>query len=135
MIAFLRSPIAQYLAIGLAVVLALFAIRHAGYTAGTKHEHAIMQKRADQIQASLDVCRANGNALQATIAGQNRAVEAIQAVSDRKLADAATALSLASKGRAGAEAKAAKLLANPPAGIDACARMTSADEKVLEALR
>lgn len=131
MIAFLRSPVGKYLLIGLAVLGLLWAI----YGKGRGDEHAAMQKRVDLVQASLETCHANGKALQASIDGRNRAVEAMQQVSDRKIADAAKALSLASKGRAGAEAKAAKLLDQPPAGIDACARMTSADEAVLGALK
>lgn len=130
-LAFIRSPVGRYLIIGLAVLGLLCAI----YGKGRADEHTAMQKRVDLVQASLNTCHANGNALQASINGHNKAVEAMQQVSDKKIAEAAKALSVASKGRAGAEAKAAKLLAQPPAGIDACARMTSADEKVLEALK
>ena len=37
---FIRSPLGKYAAIALAVVLALWGIHHAGYSAGVKHQRA-----------------------------------------------------------------------------------------------
>lgn len=78
---------------------------------------------------------AGRDAALASLARQNAAVTVMQQLSDRKLAEAAQALSVASQGRASAEARAARLMAHPPAGIDACARMEAADAAVLGNLK
>lgn len=130
-LAFLRSPVGRYLLSAIAVLLLIASIYLKGAHDGYAKAKPLITKAVNQLQ----ICNAGLHEATDAIRRQNKAVEAIQAVSDRKLADAANALSLASKGRAGAEAKAAKLLARPPAGIDACSRMESADAAVMETLK
>jgi hypothetical protein len=130
-LAFLRSPIGRYLLGAIAVVLPLASI----YLKGAHDGYAKAKPLITEATQRLQICNGGLQDAVGAIKRQNAALTAIQQVSDRKLADAANALSLASKGRAGAEAKAAKLLARPPAGIDACARMESADAAVMETLK
>lgn len=95
-------------------------------------------EKADAItalaQAKLVVCHDNTAALQASLDGQNRAVDQMKADSDKRLQASSDALHGAEKGRESAETRAAKLVALKPAGIDACARMLDADRAVLESL-
>ena len=99
-------------------------------------------KLADRIDnpvngyvVKLADCRGDVDRMADAVGRQNDAVTALRAEGDRKVAEAEKAVTEAQKGRASAESRAAKLLKNPPAGIDACARAMSAFETVKESLK
>ncbi|HEY3694196.1 hypothetical protein [Phenylobacterium sp.] len=133
--AFARSPAGRYAGIALALAAALFAQRQCGYSAGVAHERAASRRAVAAIQARLDTCTANAGALQAAVTAQNAQVAAWAADSDRRLRAASLALRGAEKGRGSVEARYARLMQAWPVGVDACARVFSADEAVLGALK
>lgn len=116
------------------VVLALWGLLLA-YGAHERHVQAQADKIAlEDVQSQLRTCQANTRGLQASIATQNAATDALKADSDRRAKVLADGLSEARKGRASAEARAAGLL-RPVLGVDACARAVAAREAVLGSLQ
>lgn len=134
-VVFLRSKLGRYVMGALALVLGVLALRWHWIDVGAGKQLAKDRGAIQKVQADLATCQANSRALQSSIDRQNAANEVLQQVSDQKMAEASKALSEAQRGRSSAEATAAKLLAHPPAGIDACARMESADASVVENLK
>ncbi len=127
----LFAPVASFMVAGLLVVIAIMGFTIHGLNAG-------ITKAEDERDVALkDVgrCEANVAGLQAGVAKANAEYDRLSKASADRLATATTALDRARKGRASAEARAARLLSSPPAGIDACARMEAADRSVLEALQ
>jgi hypothetical protein len=125
-----------------AAVVAVLTIGLGVQTVRLGAAHREVAKLADRIEnpgtgyiAKLSACRGDVDRLTGEIARQNEAVTALKTEGDRRAAKAAAALSEAARGRASAEARAAKLLKNPPSGIDACARAMSAFETVKESLQ
>lgn len=140
MVALLRllgGAIGPYVVGAVAAVMATMLVFGGVQTIRLSHAKRDIEK-ADAItalaQAKLVQCHDNTAALQASLDGQNRAVDQMKADSDKRLQASSDALHGAEKGRESAEARAAKLLALKPAGIDACARMMDADRAVLESL-
>lgn len=93
---------------------------------------------AEKLEAKgkeLDRCQANVRGLEAAQAAQNAAIGEKAALDAERLSTAEKAVGDAQRGRESAEARAAKLLRTPAAGIDACARTEAARRQVLENLR
>lgn len=88
-----------------------------------EREYAVAEK--DRMQ-----CVTNRMALEGSIATQNAALADLRHEAEVRTQAAEMAVTEALRGRAGAEARAAKLLKSPPAGIDACARAMSAFDAV-----
>lgn len=86
-------------------------------------------------QADLTRCRADRIVLRSAMQAQSASIEAAAKAGALATERAAVQLRAAQAGQADAEAAAARLLHRPPAGIDACSRMESADAAVLESLR
>jgi hypothetical protein len=84
---------------------------------------------------NLRQCRINAGNLQAAIDEQNRAVEALKADSDARLARSWMALSDAQHATLSAKAASDYIKAHPPVGADICVRMLSTDETFLKALQ
>lgn len=93
-----------------------------------EREFAVAEK--DRMQ-----CVTNRMALEGSIATQNAALADLRHEAEVRTQAAENAVTEALRGRAGAEARAAKLLKSPPSGVDACARMESADTAVLRSLQ
>lgn len=131
---FIKSPIGKYLLIGLACVAVVFGF--AGWNRHEQHKADLIEqaKIVAEFQLRLDACHANVTGLQASLDAQNVAVEAQRADGERRAKMLSDGLQQARVGRAGAEARAASLLKNAPAGIDACARAEAARAAVLKAL-
>lgn len=122
--------------VGVLAVLAMILIpAKCSYDVGSKRAADRAAGTISLQRAQLTQCHDNTAALQASLDGQNRAVDQMKADSDKRLQASSDALHGAQKGRESAEARAAKLLALKPAGIDACARMMDADRAVLESLQ
>lgn len=118
------------------------AVILAGVAVGQCSEKNAEARRADRAEnaaevatANLSTCRSNVSGLQASIDGQNALLAAKSAEDAQRLAEAGKRLSEAQRGRDGAEARAAALLKNPPAGVDACARAMTAFQAVKEQTR
>lgn len=135
MLAFLTSRLTGPIASVVAVVLAclLLAQCSATHAAASRADKAESARRA--AQANYDQCVANGKALTAAIDAQSARVRAVAEESAQRLAEAEDGLQQALRGRQDAEKRAARLLGQPPAGIDACARATSAFGAVRKDLR
>jgi hypothetical protein len=131
---FAKSPIGRYALLALGCVALVFGFaaheRHVQHASDLIHE----QKAVAAVQASLDTCHANVSGLQASVAAQNAAVEAVRAEGDRRAKMLADGLQQARAGRAGVEKAAAGLLAHPAVGVDACARSEAARDAVLRSL-
>lgn len=134
-LSFIRSPVGKYLLAGLAVVLLI--VGFAAWQRSVQHASDMIHERkaVAAVQANLDTCHANNDALMKSVAVQNAAVEAARAEGDRRAKMLADGLSEARRGRAGAEARAAGLLAHGPVGVDACARAEAARDAVLRSLQ
>lgn len=100
-----------------------------------KAEVGELRGRVSKAEFDLQRCSADVEALTATVGRQKAVTAAIQALSDRKIAESTQAVQVASRGRAEAERRAAILASRPPVGVDDCARMDAADRNVMENLR
>ncbi|MDO8912285.1 MAG: hypothetical protein Q8N10_03245 [Phenylobacterium sp.] len=135
MLAILTSRLAGPISSAFALLFLVLALTQC---VGKVHQ----TRRADAAEMALSVaktdldqCQRNEAGLEASMRGQNAAVKRLETEASIRTAAAEEAVTQALRGRAGAEARAAKLLRNPPAGIDACARMESADTAVLRSLQ
>lgn len=125
------GPIAASVALALLLAFGCQSVRLAGAQADlTKAE-----ERAADLDDQLGRCQTNRSVLEGSIRDQNAKVEAFAREQSERLAAAEKAASTAAKGRADAEARAAKLLKNQPQGVDACSRFMAADAAVLQSLR
>lgn len=131
----LTSRVAGPIGAGLSVVLVLSLLASCVTLKARDREIGRLVTSEALARRSYETCKGNRLALEASLAAQGRAVEAVRLEGDRRKAQASKALEQAQKGRAGAETKAARLLSHQPAGVDACARTEAADRAVLEALR
>lgn len=93
------------------------------------------QALAEENIRDLKTCRSSNVALTEANAAEMARLSALQADAEARLRQTSAELSKAATGRAAAEARAAKLLAHPPMGVDACSRTESAFEAAKEALR
>lgn len=135
MLAILTSRLAGPISSAFALLFLVLALTQC---AGKAHQ----TRRADAAEMALSIaqtdltrCQDNRKDLEGKIATQNAAVEGLRHEASIRTAAAEKAVTEALKGRAGAEARAAKLLNTPPAGVDSCARMESADTAVLRSLQ
>lgn len=135
MLAILTSRLAGPISSAFALLFLVLALTQC---AGKVHQ----TRRADAAEMALSIaqtdltrCQDNRKDLEGKIATQNAAVEGLRHEASIRTAAAEKAVTEALKGRAGAEARAAKLLNTPPAGLDACARAMSAFDAVKESAR
>ncbi|WP_091739797.1 hypothetical protein [Phenylobacterium immobile] len=119
----------------LAGALVLLAVVSAVYLKGRSDAAASWRPRLQAAQLDLSRCKDSRLDLEASIAAQNAALAEKSQQDAQRLADAAKALSAASKGRASVEARANRLLTTPTGGTDACARAVAAREAVLKELK
>ena len=78
---FLRSPLGKYAAIGLAVVMALLTIHHAGYSAGVKHEQAEYAKAIAKAEKRAAETKKKSDAITEKVEAQHiQTVEKIRTV-------------------------------------------------------
>lgn len=101
--------------------------------AATRQVASVTQER-DKAQVALGACQTNAQNLEAAVTAQSEAVEALSRETQEKLATAEKAVQRALRGRQQAEAKAARLFAFKPNGMDQCQRFISADEIVVKEL-
>jgi len=135
LLAIFTSRIAGPVASIVAVILLLFAVaqcsgRAAEASRADNAEREFALSENDRMQ-----CVTNRMALEGSIATQNAALADLRHEAEVRTQAAEKAVTEALRGRAGAEARAAKLLKSPPSGVDACARMESADTAVLRSLQ
>lgn len=133
--ALLNSPLGRQIGLFLAALALLIGLNRCGYHDGARDQAAKDKAGVELVQADLAQCRDNKAALQASLAAQNAQMDELARDSAQRLHAAAAALDGALKGKDGAEARAGKLLNTAPAGIDACARVMSADRLLLENLK
>lgn len=131
----LTSPLGRQIGLFLAALALLIGLNRRGYHDGQRDQAEHDRGSIELVQANLTQCRDNTAGLQASLAYQTAQVDAVSAESLKRLQAASVALDGALKGKSSAEARAAKLLSTPPAGIDACARVVAADRAVLESLK
>lgn len=131
----ITSPLAGPVGAAAALLLLALALTQCSEKAVQSHRAAVAEKKLESSQRDLRTCQGNERDLKGSIASQNAALETLRSEATVRTAAAEKAVSDALKGRASAEARAAKLLAQPPAGIDACARAMSAFKTVKENLR
>lgn len=131
----LTSRIAGPIASGLALLLFGLALWLGAGKEVQEHRAEVALKALGVAQTDLTRCQDNGRKLEGSLRAQSAAVEGLKAEASLRTAAAEKAVGEALKGRASAEARAAKLLSRPPAGVDACARAMSAFEAVKESTR
>lgn len=118
-----------------AAVLLLFGVTQCTGRVAQAHRADNAEREFALSEKGRMQCVTNRMALEGSIATQNAALADLRREAVVRTAEAEKAVAEALKGRASAEARAAKLLKTPPAGIDACARMESADAAVLRSLQ
>jgi uncharacterized protein YlxW (UPF0749 family) len=127
----LVAKVASGVALALLILLGVQTVRlNFADTRADKAESA-----RELAEADLSACKANRLTLESSIAAQNAALAEKSQQDAQRLADASKAVTAASKDRAGAEARANRLLTSPTAGNDACARAMAAREAVLKELK
>ncbi|MDP2008924.1 MAG: hypothetical protein Q8K11_01990 [Phenylobacterium sp.] len=131
----LGGGIAAAIVAALTVGVGVQTVRLSGAHRDVAKLAAEIDRPVTGYKAQLATCKTNREELEAKIAVQNAAVAGLKAEAAKRTADAEKAVTEALKGRESAEARAAKLLRNPPAGIDTCARAMSAFEAVKESAR
>lgn len=131
----LTSKLAGPIATALCLLLAMVALSQCTAKQSERRRADGAEKTLLATQHSLDTCHSNVEGLEASLKRLNDAVASAYAEGVRRTEAAAQGLAAALKGKADVEARVAKLLRQPPAGIDACARMESADARVLEVLQ
>ncbi len=93
-------------------------------------------EKADQRTAvavgNYNQCRATREGLEASLKGQNAAVEALRRQGEAVKAELERAARVARADAAKATSRAATIMARRPTGIDACARAMEADRLISE---
>jgi cell division septum initiation protein DivIVA len=87
--------------------------------------------RLEQVRLDLSQCRANAGALEASIAAQNIAVEALHAESMARITELQERLSAASTRASAARSEAERLRDRPIQGVTQCERMTDVYEAIV----
>lgn len=124
----LTGPIALFVC----VLLAFALLGQCQATGAAKRALAKSQAEVKRLDRDLTTCRANGAALEASIAGQNAAVDAFKRESDVRAKEVAKARQETRQEAERADRAAAALRGLRPAGNDLCARMLAVDEAVKE---
>lgn len=122
------GPVATAAAIALAAALAWQTFQ-LSMTRGALEK---AQDRADAVERDLRTCKANTQALEASLAGQNAAVDAWKAEGDARSKRIEEARQEARAEASRADRAAAALAKLKPTGADLCARMLAVDEAVKE---
>lgn len=73
---FVKSPIGRWVAIGLAVFLAIWGVHHAGYSAGVKHEQAQYAKDLAKAEKKAAETKKASDAITLKVAGDLAAANA-----------------------------------------------------------
>lgn len=126
----ITSRAAGPICLAIALAFLLLALGQCSLKAAQTARAEQAEKRSAAARASLATCQANKSTLESALADQTEQINAASQDSARRVAAAEKGLSDAMKGRAKAEATAARLLKIPPVGIDACARAVSAFDTV-----
>ena len=131
MIGLLTSRLAGPIASGVAVLLAFWLGLAQFQLAATRGDLKAARSDLSAAQADLKTCRTNTTALKADIDKHNRAVDALRAEGDAKVAVSAKAASDARSVAESLRRNADRILTAKP-GPDLC---KSADALILESLR
>jgi hypothetical protein len=121
--------------LALAIAAGAIALLLGVYLKGRADAAAAWRPKVEAAKRDLASCQANRRSLEASVAAQNAALAEKSQQDAQRLADASKAVTAASQDRAGAEARANRLLTSPTAGNDACARAVAAREAVLKELK
>lgn len=137
MLGFSRFEIVGVVAAVVAVVALPWALLAEGRSRMLKQDVAELRLRIDHpvtgYVAQLERCAGNRLSLEAAVAGQNHAIAAWRAETDRLKAEGEAALSRAQAATRAAERDAGRILAaQPRPGEDRCA---AADRLILETVR
>lgn len=129
------TPYAGSLGVGLAVIIALawalVAIYGAGERAGRAAVQATIDRPVTGWSARLATCGANVASLGAGLKRQNDALAAQSAADEKRLRQAADAVSAAAQATKDSARRVAALQA-PLKGTDTCARLLEVDGRVKE---
>lgn len=128
----LTSRLAGPAATVAAVVLAGVAVSQCSEKNAEARRADKAESARDLAQANLSTCRSNGAALEASLKGQNDALDAFRREGEARGAEVARARQAAAKEAERADRAAATLAKLKPAGVDLCARMLAVDEAVKE---
>lgn len=132
---YLTSKLAGPIASVIAILLFCALLGQCQATGSAKRALAKSEKQVVAVRSDLLTCKANTSALEASIAGQNAAVEAFKADSDARAAEVAKARQATRHEAERADRAAAALARFKPAGNDLCARMLAVDAAVKEIAR
>lgn len=131
---FLTSTLGRALMIGLAVIALLIGVRHAGYSAGVKHERVASAKAVAKVSAERDAFQASYNAQSASLKAANERVR-LQGEADAKtLANSKGEVAVALKRQPKVDATIRRVT-QKPTGPTLLDRYESVDKRVLEAIR
>ena len=131
----LTSRLAGPVGAGVSVVLLVALVGSCASGKAKDRQIARIAKDVAQLSQDLGTCRSNRAGLEASLRTQGASVAAFAEEQARRQREGQKAASEARRGREAAEAKAARLLRNPPAGADECARVAAADRAVRDALQ
>lgn len=135
LIAIFTSRLAGPISSAFALLFLILALSQCVAKSGEAHRADRAEAAVVAVRSDLTRCQDSNRTLTGSLATQSAAVDGLKAEATIRTQAAEKAVTEALKGRAGAEARAAKLLKVPPAGIDACARAMSAFETVKGSLQ
>lgn len=129
----LRAYIAGAVVVGLLAAL-LITYGNNRYHAGEAAQLLVDGAKLSVVQGDLDQCNANVKVKDDAIAGQNASIAQTAADSAKALAVASAGVTAAQKETALGRAKIASLM-KPLTGIDTCARVLEANDRLTETLK
>ncbi|MFN3585204.1 hypothetical protein [Phenylobacterium sp.] len=135
LIAALTSRVAGPAATAVALVLALIAVGQCSEKRAEARRADRAENARDLAETSLATCRSNTRALEASIAGQNAALERLGRETEARTAEIEKARQATRQEAERADKAATALARLKPAGADLCARMLAVDEAVKENAR
>lgn len=127
----LRSRLAGPIAAGLCVLLLVFGLSQCSGRVSAERKLAKSEKVVVAVRKDLGTCKANVTTLEASVAAQNAAVDALKREGDLRVAESEKAVRDARVVAASYRKKVEAILAAKPKGGDVC---KSADELIAEAV-
>lgn len=131
---FCSKPPGSWIALGLAVVFAIWLFGHYRYNQGLADQATADKAAIARVESNYQTCRENEATLQGALDRQNATIATGSAASQAALATAHQSLADAQKKAAALATKLAAFQAQAPAGATVCARVDDVDRRFLETL-
>lgn len=120
MLSYFTDKALAYAATGAAISALAFGVSQCSGRVKAEHRVEKAEKAVERTERDLRTCRGNTDALKASIAAQNEAVDALKREGEARVAESAKAVRSARAVAESARRDAARILAMKPASEDRC---------------